>query len=273
MDDKTPKKKDDVNRYYGKKKDEDDMKKDVPDKDKFDKNGNLYIKLTIEDSALVVRSDGNIEMVSHELEQAEGGHVGDIEDLNKTFSLVLALASALENEDLYNRIFHNLNMTLMAKWNDIPENIKSDIIHNRRNQALNRSDKERLDKSKRVDEFRNRMSKYKDTFLDEEKRKLREDMQREAEFLDDVGDDFADPSEVRKHMNHMDDIIRRKMDEQSQENPKQKKVKKVKINPLAKLIDVDWDAYDVTLKVNRVDGRHSPFKGHYRLDSPPDEDE
>jgi|LWDU01.1.fsa_nt_gi uncharacterized membrane-anchored protein YhcB (DUF1043 family) len=264
MDDKTPEKKDDDNRYYGNKKDGDDMKKGVPDEDKYDKNGNLYIKLTIEDSALVVRSDGNIEMISHELEQAEGGHVGDIEDLNKTFSLVLALASALENEDLYNRIFHNLNMTLMARWQDIPENIKADIIHNRRNEALNRTPEEREDKNKRVDEFRDRMNKYKDSFLDEEKRKLREDMKREAEFLDDVSSDFIDPSEVRKHMEQMDDIIRRKMDEQSQENPKQKKVQKVKRNPLARLRNVNWNPYDTTLTAHFKD---------FRADAPPDDEE
>tara|TARA_B100001971_G_C18089098_1_gene482493 strand:+ start:119 stop:883 length:765 start_codon:yes stop_codon:yes gene_type:complete len=254
MDDKTPEKKDDG----------DDKKKGVSDKDKFDKDGNLYIKLTIEDSALVVRSDGNIEMISHELEQAEGGHVGDIEDLNKTFSLVLALASALENEDLYNRIFHNLNMTLMARWQDIPENIKADIIHNRRNEALNRTPEEREDKNKRVDEFRNRMNKYKNSFLseDEEKRKLKEDIEREAEFLDDVSGDFIDPSEVQKHMEQMDDIIRRKMGEQSQENLRQRR--KVKRNPLAKLRNVNWDAYDKSLTAHFKD---------FRADAPPDDEE
>ena len=97
---------------------------DVPKDEKFDKEGNLFIKLTIDDSALVVRADGGIEMISHELEKAEGGYVGDIEDLNKTFSLVLALTSALENEDLYNRIYHNLNLVLMQKWEEIPEDIK-----------------------------------------------------------------------------------------------------------------------------------------------------
>jgi len=61
---------------------------DVPKDEKFDKDGNLFIKLTVDDSALVVRADGGIEMISHELEKAEGGYVGDIEDLNKTFSLV-----------------------------------------------------------------------------------------------------------------------------------------------------------------------------------------
>ena len=64
---------------------------------------------------MIVRADGTVELTSHDLENSEDGYLGDIEDLNKTFSLVLALASALEDEDLYNRIFHNLNMVLMKK--------------------------------------------------------------------------------------------------------------------------------------------------------------
>ena len=238
MEDKTPKK-------------DDDMSKEKKE-DKFDENGNLYIKLTIDDSALVVRADGAIEMISHELEKADGGYVGDVEDLNKTFSLVLALASALENEDLYNRIYHNLNMVLMQKWDSIPDDIKADIIHNRRNEALNRTDEERHEKNKRVEDFRARMNRYKDAFLDEEKRKLREDMQREAEFMQDMGEDFADPSEVR---NHMEDMLKQ------QGKPKRKKLKR---NPLANLRNVNWNPYDETLVAK---------KGQWRLDYPPkDED-
>ncbi len=49
--------------------------------------------------------------------------------------------------------------------------------------------------------------------------------------------------------------------------------KRKKINPLAKLKDVNWNPYDETLKANRVDGRHSPFKGDYKLDYSPDEED
>ena len=49
--------------------------------------------------------------------------------------------------------------------------------------------------------------------------------------------------------------------------------KRKKQNPLAKLKDVAWNPYDVTLKANRVDGRHSPFKGDYKLDDSPDEED
>ena len=46
---------------------------------------------------------------------------------------------AIENEDLYNRIYHNLNLVLMQKWEEIPEAIKADIIHKRRITAINES--------------------------------------------------------------------------------------------------------------------------------------
>ena len=49
--------------------------------------------------------------------------------------------------------------------------------------------------------------------------------------------------------------------------------KRKKRNPLAKLKDVAWNPYDETLKANRVDGRHSPFKGDYKLDDSPDEED
>jgi hypothetical protein len=39
---------------------DDDGNKDVPEGDSFDKDGHLYVKLTIDDSALVVRADGMI---------------------------------------------------------------------------------------------------------------------------------------------------------------------------------------------------------------------
>ncbi|MBT4784743.1 MAG: hypothetical protein HOO21_05275, partial [Candidatus Marinimicrobia bacterium] len=149
---------------------------DVP---KFDENGHLFIDLSIDDSALVVRNDGSIELISHDLENSDEGYVGDVEDLNKTFSLVLALASAIEDEDLYNRIFHNLNMTLMRKWDNMPDNIKNDIIEKRSKIDEERDEDEEVEKKKRVDEFRKRMSKYKDRFLDdaeEEKRKLQQDI-------------------------------------------------------------------------------------------------
>ena len=108
------------------KKDEENNSEDEAQK-KYDEDGKMFIKLGIDDSALVVRADGTIELVSHDLEHTDDGYVGDIEDLSKTFSLVLALASALENEDLYNRIYHNLNKTLMKKWDSLTPESKEQL--------------------------------------------------------------------------------------------------------------------------------------------------
>ena len=133
----------------------------------------------------------------------------------------------------------------MQKWDSIPDDIKADIIHNRRNEALNRTDEERHEKNKRVEDFRARMNRYKDAFLDEEKRQLREDMMREAEFMDETAGDFVDPSEVRKHIEGMMD----EQTEQPQERPK-KKIQKLKRNPLVKLRNVDWNPYDDSLQAH-----------------------
>ena len=75
------------------------------------KKEGLKFVLNNEDSALIVRSDGNIELVSRELQENDddSNYVGDLEDLNKTFTLVLAFAAALENEHLYQQIFHGKN--------------------------------------------------------------------------------------------------------------------------------------------------------------------
>ena len=74
-----------------------------------DSNKNkLVLNLGEEDSALIVRSNGEIELVSRELHENEdeGNYIGDLEDLNRTFTLVLAFAAALENERLYLSLIH-----------------------------------------------------------------------------------------------------------------------------------------------------------------------
>jgi len=93
-----------------------------------DENGNIIFKLEKDDSALIVHADGGIELISTELNpDNDSDYLGDIEDLNKTFSLVLALAASLENEDLYHRIFHNLNQILMKKWDNLDPKVKENI--------------------------------------------------------------------------------------------------------------------------------------------------
>ena len=233
---------------------------------KFDEKGRLFIKLTMDDSALVVRADGSVELISHDLENSDDGYVGDVEDLNKTFSLVLALASALENEDLYNRIFHNLNMTLMKKWDNMPDDIKQQIVKKRNKIDNNRNTQEELEKKQRVEEFRKRMNKYKETFLDDldaEKERLKQDMRDEEDFHKRYGRDFGAEQEYPDHLmpEDMDHFMNGPGG--GMESRPRKKMKK-KINPLNGLRGVDWDPYDETLKSHGFD---------YRADEPPEEEE
>lgn len=233
-----------------------DKKKDEYNTERFDEKGNLYIKLTMHDSALIVRQDGSIDIVSHELE-GNDGYVGDIEDLSKTFSLVMALATALENEELYDRIFHNLNMTLMNRWTNLDPFVKEKIIEKRRNNALNQSNEQREEKKKRVEDFRDRMNKYKNNYLEElekEKESLREDLEAEARWFQENGDAFIDPSAEGGHPD--EDVFRERMKSRKQP-PKKKK------NPLNGMKDIDWNPYDETLTTK---------KGKWRLDAPPDEE-
>ena len=233
---------------------------------KFDEKGRLFIKLTMDDSALVVRADGSVELISHDLENSDDGYVGDVEDLNKTFSLVLALASALENEDLYNRIFHNLNMTLMKKWDNMPEDLKQQIVKKRNKIDGNRNTQEELEKKKRVEEFRKRMNKYKETFLDDldaEKERLKQDMRDEEDFHKRYGRDFGAEQEYPDHLMPEDmDHFMNGPGGGMESRPR--KIRKKKINPLNGLRGVDWDPYDETLKSHGFD---------YRADEPPDDEE
>ena len=229
----------------------------------FDKNGDLIINLKSNDSALVVREDGTIEMVSHELENHQDGFLGDVEDLQKTFSLVLALASALENEELYNRIFHNLHMSLMSKWNSLSDDVKDEITEKRRDAQSNRSDEERKDKQDRVDDFRTRMNKYKKQFLDDlelEKRKLQKDLEDEAEFHKKYGSQFAEEPKEEDEEDHFaapEDIFG-----QMESRPRKKKDKKKKL--LLPSRNTQWNPYDETLQIH---------KGKWRLDDPPKEED
>jgi len=234
---------------------EEDQENQQPNEPQYDKNGNLFIKLNLDDSALVVRADGTIEMVSHDLESSDEGYMGDVEDLSKTFSLVLALCSALENEDLYNRIFHNLHMTLMQKWEGLPQDKKEMIMEKRKQNSESMSDEEQEEKDRRVEEFKKRMNKYKETFLDDmenEKRRIQRDMQDEINWQRKYGRDFGmNPEMEDAHM--MEDPMETR-----------RKIKKVRRNPLRNLRNVQWNPYDKTLIAK---------KGKWRLDHPPDDED
>ena len=242
--------------------DEQNKKKPLEEgKNKFDKKGQLFIRLTQDDSALVVRADGTIEMVSHDLENSDEGYVGDVEDLNKTFSLVLALASALENEDLYNRIFHNLNMTLMKKWDQMPDDIKHEIVKKRNKIDDSRNEEQEKEKKERVEEFLKRMNKYKETFLDDldaEKERLKKDIRDEEDFHRRYGRQFGEVDD-NWSFGGMDN---QEIPMDHLESQRKPKMRKKKINPLNGLRGVAWDPYDETLKSHGFD---------YRADEPPDD--
>ena len=217
--------------------------------EKFDEEGGLVFHLGQDDSALVVRSDGSVELISKEFEKkGDGDYLGDFEDLNKTFSLVLALAASLENEQLYHQIFHNLNMILMKQWDSLPPEKKQEIADIRK---AKENEETLEDKKKRLDSFRDRMNQYKNNFLDDDRKRMRDELDRAREHFDRMGSDGF-PGE-----SFGPEISRRK---------------RKKINPLVKLKDVEWNPNDETLKANRVDGPHSAFKGDWNLDSPPPEE-
>jgi len=131
------------------------------DEPEIDENGRLIFRLNPTDSALVVRTNGNIELISSELADHDNGYLGDIEDLNKTFSLVLALAASIEDEDLYNRIFFNLNKVLMRQWDNLDTDKKEDILKIRKIKDDERDDQEQEEKYKRVDAFRDRLDRHR----------------------------------------------------------------------------------------------------------------
>ena len=210
------------------------------DEPKKDKDNNLIMKLGIDDSALVVRVDGTVELISSELTDKEDGYIGDIEDLNKTFSLVLALAASLEDQDLYDRIYFNLNKTLMRQWEDLDDNKKERIIEKRRKKDEERNDEERKEKNKRVDDFKDRMNKSTRGDSDDQHmhRRMMQDLHDEAEFMRKYSEDFA--KSQRKRL-----------------QPRKRKPS------LRYLKDVNWNPYDDTLKAH--------FK-HFRCDDPPKEE-
>ena len=127
----------------------------------IDENGRLIFRLNPTDSALVVRANGSIELISSELAGHDNGYLGDIEDLNKTFSLVLALAASIEDEELYNRIFHNLNKVLMRQWENLDDDKKEDIIKIRKKKDDNRDEEDQEEKYRRIDAFREQMNRHK----------------------------------------------------------------------------------------------------------------
>jgi len=214
----------------------------MSEEEKPKKKKGLEFELGPEDSALIVRSNGHIELVSRELQDNddESNYLGDLEDLNKTFTLVLAFAAALENEQLYQHIFHNLNNVLHRQWKKLPPEERARIKEIRLDHLLNRDDPKDNEGNKEW------MNKWKDE-IEKGRQNLEDYMNR--------GDEPFGPEN-----RPFDDM-------ESRRRPKRKKV-----NPLNKLKDMNWNPNDKTLTANRVDGPHSAFKGDWNLDSPPPEE-
>lgn len=199
-------------------------------------DGKIHLKLDRDDSALVVRADGTIELVSSEMADNQDGYVGDIEDLNKTFSLVLALAASLEDKDLYDRIFHNLNKVLMNQWDSLDDEKKNDISKIRKEREEKRTDDEKEEKDKRVDDFKDRMNRHRQDYYEDQQRRMMEDLYNEKEFLKRNEAEFAKPK---------------------------RKIKKKKAS-LAYLKNIAWNPNDKSLTAH--------FK-EFRADAPPPDEE
>ena len=208
---------------------EDKPKKD-PNKDQ------LVLKLNADDSALVVRVNGEIELISRELQGKDDNYVGDLEDLNKTFTLVLAFAASLENEQLYHHLFQNLNHILHKQWTKLPKDEKERIKDIRMHHLLN---PEEDDKDKNIPE----------TMKQEWLNRWKDEIERGR-------------AQLEEYMNqHPDD---RQVDGPFSEEPPRRKKKK-KVNPLTKLKNVKWNPYDETLTAN--------MRSDWRLDTPPTDEE
>ena len=227
---------------------EEEKPKKEPDKKKLvDDQNKLVLKLGEDDSALVVRTNGEIELISRDLQGKQDDYLGDLEDLNKTFTLVLAFAAALENEQLYNGIFQNLNHVLNRQWNKLPPEEKARIKDIRMHHLLHPDENDKKNIDRKIADKQEWLARWK------------EEIERGRAQLEEYMSQHPDERDMAGPFGPEMDGPRRK--------------KRKKINPLAKLKDVNWNPYDETLKANRVDGRHSPFKGDYKLDDSPDEED
>lgn len=181
-----------------------------------DKN-KLVLTLGEEDSALIVRANGEIELVSRELHENNddaSNYIGDLEDLNRTFTLVLAFAAALENERLYHEIFQNLNYVLHKQWDKLPREEKQ-----------------------KIKDIRNQMKRPQSRDADEWMNKWREEIERGKQHLEDYMRGAREDDPFSPENRPFADM----------EPPRRKRKK---VNPLNKLKDVNWNPYDETLKAN-----------------------
>ena len=219
---------------------EEEKPKKEPDKKKLvDDQNKLILKLGDDDSALVVRTNGEIELISRDIQGKEDNYLGDLEDLNKTFTLVLAFAAALENEQLYNNIFQNLNHVLHRQWIKLPPEERERINDIRMEQLLSPDENDKKNIDKKISNKQEWLRRWRDE-IEQGRAQLEEYTHQHPDERDAEGP-FG--SEMRH-------------------GPRKKRKKR---NPLAKLKDVNWNPYDETLKAN--------MKGEWRADFPPDEED
>ena len=219
---------------------EEEKPKKEPDKKKLvDDQNKLILKLGDDDSALVVRTNGEIELISRDIQGKEDNYLGDLEDLNKTFTLVLAFAAALENEQLYNNIFQNLNHVLHRQWTKLPPEERERIQEIRMEQLLHPDEDDKKNIDKKIANKQEWLRRWKDE-LEQGRAQLEEYMHMHPDERD-AGGPFGP---------------------EMMPGPRRRKKKR---NPLAKLKDVNWNPYDETLQAHFKD---------YRPDvSPSEEDE
>ena len=219
---------------------EEEKPKKEPDKKKLvDDQNKLILKLGDDDSALVVRTNGEIELVSRDIQGKDDSYLGDLEDLNKTFTLVLAFAAALENEQLYNHIFQNLNHVLHKQWTKLPPEEQERIKDIRMQHLLHPDEDDKKNRDKNIEEKQEWLKRWKDE-LEQGRAQLEEYMHMHPDERD-AGGPFSP---------------------EMMPGPRRRKKKR---NPLAKLKDVNWNPYDESLQAHFKD---------YRPDvSPSEEDE
>ena len=147
----------------------------------------------------------------------------------------MAFAAALENENLYQHIFHNLNNVLHRQWRNLPPDEKARIKEIRLNHLLDEQEREEIDPETKQEW----MNKWRD--------EIEKGRQQLEDYMKGARDEDSFPPEARP----FDEMETRKK-------------RKKKVNPLSLMKNIDWHPYDETLKAN--------MKSDWRLDQPPPEE-
>ena len=140
-----------------------------------------------------------------------------------------------------------MNHVLHRQWNKLPPEEKARIKDIRMHHLLHQDEDDKKNIDKRIADKQEWLARWKD------------ELERGRAQLEDYMNQHPDEREVGGPFGP-----------EMMEPPRRKRKR---INPLAKLKDIEWNPNDKTLKANRVDGPHSAFKGDWNLDSPPQEED